>query len=61
MTLAWGPNSKTTLWNIYFVSGYKFHTKAWSDKKKTTNCGLYVKGVSDGGEDDFYNIIDHIC
>jgi len=60
MALAWGPNSKTTSWNIYFVNGYKFHTKAWSDGKKITNCGLYVKGVTDGGEDDFYGIIDHI-
>jgi len=24
------------------------------------NNGLYVKGVTDGGEDDFYGIIHHI-
>ena len=28
--------------------------------KKTTNSGLYVKGVTDGGQDDFYGIIQHI-
>ena len=60
MTLTCGPNSKTTSWNIYFVNGYKFHTKAWSDEKKTTNIDLYDKGVTDGREDDFYDIIHHI-
>ncbi|CAJ2661678.1 unnamed protein product [Trifolium pratense] len=28
--------------------------------KKTINSGVYVKGVSDGGEDDFYGVIKHI-
>jgi len=27
---------------------------------KKMNNGLYVKGVTDGGEDDFYGIIHHI-
>jgi len=58
--LSWGPNSKATSWNMYFVNIYKFHTKAWVDRKKTTNNGLYVKGVTDKGEDDFYDIIHHI-
>ena len=31
--LAWGPNSSTTSWNMYFVNGYKFHTKSWSEGK----------------------------
>jgi len=45
---------------MYFVNAYKFHTKAWADGKKTTNSGLYVKGVTGGGEDDFYDTIHHI-
>ena len=60
ISLARGPNSCAKSWNKYFVNGYKFHTKAWSDGKKTVNCGVYVKGVSEGGEDDFFGIIHHI-
>lgn len=59
-SLAWGPASKATSWQLYFVNGYKFHTKAWSDGKKTINCGVHVKGLTEGGEDDFYGIIKHI-
>jgi len=58
--LAWGPNSSTTSWNMYFVNGYKFHTKSWSEGKKTTNCGVHVKGVTEGGQDDFFGVIKHI-
>jgi len=45
---------------MYFVNGYKFYTKTWFDGKKITNSGLYVKGVTDGGEDDFYGIIHYL-
>jgi len=58
--LAWVPNSKATSWNMYFVNGYKFHTNTLTHGKKTTNSDLYVKGVTDGGQDDFYGIIHHI-
>lgn len=37
-----------------------FHTKASSDGKKTTNCGVHVKRPTKGGENDFYGIIQHI-
>lgn len=60
LSLARGPASKITSWNMYFVNGYKYHTKAWSDGKKTTNSGVYVKGITEGGEDDFYGTIQHI-
>jgi len=58
--LSWGPNSKTTSCYMYFINGYKFHTNAWDNGKKTTNSVLYVKGVTDGGEDDFYGSIHYI-
>ena len=58
--LAWGPKSKVSLWNMWFINGYKFHTKTWSQGKKTVNCGVCVKGVTQGGEDDFYGFIEHI-
>jgi len=47
-------------WHTYFVNGYKFHTNEWSKGKKTNNCGVYVKGITEGGYDDFYGIIHKI-
>jgi hypothetical protein len=58
--LANGPRRMVKEWHTYFVNGYKFHTKSWTMGKKTINSGVYVKGVSDGGEDDFYGVIKHI-
>jgi hypothetical protein len=55
-----GPASKAISWNMHFVNGYKFHTQEWSNGKKTTNCGVHVKGITEGGEDDYYGIIQHI-
>ena len=42
------------------MNGYKFHTNDWSKGKKTLNSGVYVKGLTEGGEDDFYGIIHNI-
>jgi len=42
------------------VNGYKFHTHAWSEGKKTINSGVHVKGLTEGGEDDFYSVIQHM-
>jgi len=47
-------------WHTYFVNGYKFHTNAWSKGKKTINSGVHVKGLTEGGENDFYGIIHRI-
>jgi len=44
-------------WHTYFVNGYKFHTKALSNGKKIINCGVYVKGLTEGDYDDNYGII----
>jgi len=60
ISLAWGPESNAISWHKYFINGYKFHTEAWTRGKKTTNSGVYVKGVTEGGEDDFYGVIQHI-
>jgi len=40
--LGWGPNSKATSWNVYFVNDYKVHTKTWNDDKKITYCDVHV-------------------
>ena len=58
--LAWGPRTRVWSWSMYFINGYKFHTKAWSRGKKTINSGVCVKGVTQGGEDDFYGVIERI-
>lgn len=42
------------------MNGYRFHTKSWSEGKKMDNSGVHVKGVTEGGEDDFYGIIQRI-
>jgi len=47
-------------WHTYFVNGYKSHTNAWLNEKKTIICGVYVKGLTKGGYDDFYGIIHKI-
>lgn len=60
LSLAWSPDSMVKTWHKYYINGYKFHTKAWSQGKKTINSGVYVKGVTGGGEDDFYGVIQHI-
>ncbi|XP_058774567.1 uncharacterized protein LOC131648855 [Vicia villosa] len=43
-----------------FVNGYKFHSDEWTEGKKTINSGMFLKRVTDGGEDDFYGVITHI-
>ncbi|WVZ25829.1 hypothetical protein V8G54_004373 [Vigna mungo] len=47
-------------WHTYFVNGYKFHTHEWNQGKRTINSGAHVKGLTEGGEDDFYGVIKHI-
>ncbi|XP_004506268.1 uncharacterized protein [Cicer arietinum] len=60
LSLAWGPDSMVKTWHKYYINGYKFHTKTWSQGKKTISSGVYVKGVTGGWEDDFYGVIQHI-
>jgi len=47
-------------WHTYFGNGYKFHTNEWSKGKKTIKCGLCVKGLTKGGDNDFCGIIHKI-
>lgn len=42
------------------MNGYKFHTQSWTEGKKTINSGVHVKGLTEGIEDDFYGVIQHI-
>jgi len=58
--LSLGPLRCVKEWHTLFVNGYKFHTHAWSEGKKTINNGVHVKGHTEGGEDDFYGVIQHM-
>ena len=58
--LLYCPMSHVKEWRTYFVNGYKFHTQAWTEGKKTINSGVHVKGITKGAADDFYGIIQHI-
>ncbi|XP_058732953.1 uncharacterized protein LOC131604516 [Vicia villosa] len=58
--LSEGPSQCVNEWHTYFVNGYKFHPEEWSVGKKTVNSGIVVKGITEGGEDDFYGVITHI-
>ena len=58
--LSYGPMSCVKEWHTGFVNGYKFHTQAWTEGKKTINSGIYVKGLIKGATNDFYGVIQHI-
>ena len=42
------------------MNAYKFHTHAWSEGKKTLSSGMHLRGLTEGGEDDFYCVIQHM-
>ncbi|CAK8569514.1 unnamed protein product [Lathyrus sativus] len=58
--LSRGPVQRAIEWHTYFVNDYKFHTQKWTEGKKTINIGVFAKGVTNGGEDDFYGVVTHI-
>ena len=55
-----GPHQCENEWNTYFVNGYKIHTQTQTKWNKTINCGVVVKEITEGGEDNFYGVIPHI-
>ncbi|XP_057415192.1 uncharacterized protein LOC130710056 [Lotus japonicus] len=58
--LAWGPKRKVETWPIYFVNGFKFHTKEWSVNKKTINSGVCVQGDDEEHEHYYYGTLKEI-
>jgi len=58
--LSYGRMSYVKEWHTYFVNGYKFHTQAWSEGKKTINSGVHVNSLTEGDTNDFYGVIQHI-
>ncbi|XP_073221455.1 uncharacterized protein [Cicer arietinum] len=60
IALSRDPSSMAISWNIYFVNGYTFHTKAYNINKKTINSGVHVRGLTEGAEYDYYGTINYI-
>ena len=59
--LALGPLRLANTWPMHTVNGYKFHTEAWNEDRKTYNCGVCAKGTGEGGiENDFYGILKDV-
>ncbi|PKU63659.1 Retrovirus-related Pol polyprotein from transposon TNT 1-94 [Dendrobium catenatum] len=59
--LAWGPMRKVKTWPIYIVNGFRFHTKSWSEGRKTENCGVCVRGnTHEEDECDYYGILNEV-
>ncbi|PKU60458.1 hypothetical protein MA16_Dca024891 [Dendrobium catenatum] len=59
--LAWGPMQKVKTWSIYIVNGFRFHTKSWSEGRKTENCGVCVRGnTHEEDECDYYGILNEV-
>ncbi|CAH9136812.1 unnamed protein product [Cuscuta epithymum] len=60
-SLAWGPETLVKCWSIYFVNGYKYHTRAYGNNKPTINSGVSVPTCSyDNSETIFFGYLDEI-
>ncbi|PKU79674.1 hypothetical protein MA16_Dca027481 [Dendrobium catenatum] len=52
---------KVKTWPIYIVNGFRFHTKSWSEGRKTENCGVCVSGnTHEEDECDYYDILNEV-
>jgi hypothetical protein len=40
LRLASGPSSQITMWQGYYINGYKFHMKEKDNKSVAHNCGV---------------------
>ena len=59
--LAWGPARIANSFHTYFVNGFKFHTSTWSERRKTINSGVWVRGDGgDAGGVDYYGVLEKI-
>ena len=46
---------------IYYVNGYKFHTRAYGNNKSTFNSGVCIKGSNYGEiSNDYFGILEEI-
>lgn len=59
--LAYGAVTLARSFSGIIVNGYRFHTKAYSEGRSTTNCGVCVRGSSIGeNEIDYYGVIEEV-
>jgi len=59
--LSKGPKRVVKTWPVYFVNGYRFHTRKHSEGKKTINSGVCVRGGShDEAENDYYGVLEEV-
>ena len=42
------------------MNEYKFHAHVWTEGKKKINSGVHVKGLTEGGKDDFNGVIEYM-
>ena len=59
--ISWGPLRKVRTYPSLFVNGYNFHTSLYSIGKATKNCGVCVKGSTNGDpSNDFYGVLQEV-
>ncbi|XP_071695507.1 uncharacterized protein [Rutidosis leptorrhynchoides] len=59
--VALGPLRNVTTYPVYFVNGYKFHTRDHGSNRSTFNSGVCLKGSSYGNlSSDYYGILVEI-
>ena len=60
--MAEGPINIVQPFAGYKVHGIRFHTKTRSMNKKTSSCGVLVKGTSegDGSGVDYYGVLEEV-
>jgi len=59
--LCLGPERNVKCYNRYFVNEYVFHTKEYSQGKKTYNSGIYVKrSICNEFEVDYYEKLEDV-
>ncbi|PKU84739.1 hypothetical protein MA16_Dca008149 [Dendrobium catenatum] len=61
MLSGWITAGKVKTWPIYIVNGFRFHTKSWSEGRKTENYGVCVRGnTHEKDECDYYGILNEV-
>ena len=60
--MAEGPINVVQPFTGYKVHGIRFHTRTRSMNKKTSSCGVLVKGISEGNASgvDYYGVLEEV-
>ncbi|GKV00760.1 hypothetical protein SLEP1_g13397 [Rubroshorea leprosula] len=58
--LVTGPVNNVRVYNGYWVNGFRFHTIAYGQNKKTMNSGVCVKGATFNDESDYSGSLKEI-